>query len=250
MNLGVFASGPVGLRVVRFLAAEGEELSCLAVDSAASAEERRALQEAALLAPDGVALDSDDLETPAGLPELDLVVLAWWPYLIREPLLSAPRLGFLNFHPSLLPHDRGKHPNFWTLVEGTPYGVSLHWIDAGVDSGAVAFQAELEKTWEDTGETLHRRAQDAIVELFERAWPAIRDDRIPRVPQDPDAGCSHRAADLDPASRIDLDRSYTARDLLNLLRARTYPPHPGAWFQDEGERYEVRVSIERPPGQA
>lgn len=242
MRLGLFATGPVGLQVARFLAGQGEELQCLAVDAAAREEERRELIQAAGLADDGVALDSDELDE---VPDLDLVVLAWWPYLVREPLLSRPRLGFLNFHPSLLPHDRGKHPNFWTLVEGTPYGVSLHWIDAGVDSGAVAFQQELDKTWEDTGETLYRRGQEAIVELFERSWPRIRAGDIPREPQDPEAGCRHAAADLEPASRIDLDAQYRARDLLNLLRARTFPPHPGAWFEDEGQRYEVRVRIER-----
>ena len=61
--------------------------------------------------------------------ECDLGILAWWPRLIKEPLLSMPKNGYINTHPSLLPFNRGKHYNFWALVEQVPFGVSLHFID-------------------------------------------------------------------------------------------------------------------------
>jgi methionyl-tRNA formyltransferase len=60
----------------------------------------------------------------------DLGVLAWWPYLLKPRVLAMPRLGFINTHPSLLPHNRGKHYNFWALVEQAPFGVTLHRVDA------------------------------------------------------------------------------------------------------------------------
>ncbi len=44
---------------------------------------------------------------------------------------------------------------------------------------------------------------------------------------------------------IDLDKSYKARDLLNIIRARTFYPHPAAYFVDGGEKYEVRIDIKR-----
>jgi methionyl-tRNA formyltransferase len=87
------------------------------------------------------------------------------------------------------------------------------------------------------------------VALFAENWPAIREGRVPRIPQ-PRTGSFHRGAELETASRIDLDASYRARDLLNLLRARTFPPHPAAWFVDDGVRYVVRVAIGKPSGEA
>ncbi len=51
--------------------------------------------------------------------------------------------------------------------------------------------------------------------------------------------------ELQPASRIDLDRQSSARQLLNLLRARTFPGYPACHFEDKGEMYEVRVDIRR-----
>jgi methionyl-tRNA formyltransferase len=177
----------------------------------------------------------------------DLIVLAWWPHVVQAELLAVPRLGTLNLHPSLLPHNRGKHYNFWNLVEDVPFGVSIHWVVPDVDAGDVAFQAPIEKSWEDTGGTLYGKAQEAIVRLFRESLPAIRAGRIPRRAQDLGAGSFHKARELEPASRIELDRSTTPRALLNLLRARTFPPHPAAWFSEGGRAYEVRVSIRRAP---
>lgn len=237
MRIALFASGAVGEQIAAFLSREGADLACVAVPSGDAYAENIL----AYFPQDAIdASDADALRTAAP----DLGILAWWPNILREPQLSIPRLGWLNFHPSFLPYNRGKHYNFWAIVEGAPFGVTLHWIDAGVDSGAIAFQRPLPVGWEDTGATLYAAAQRTIVDLFEESWPAIRDGRIPRIPQ-PAGGSFHRATELDEASRIDLEASYRARDLLNLLRARTFPPHPAAWFVDEGKRYEVRVEIRK-----
>ena len=42
--------------------------------------------------------------------QADLGLLAWWPHILKAPLLGATVHGFINTHPSLLPHNRGKHP--------------------------------------------------------------------------------------------------------------------------------------------
>lgn len=99
--------------------------------------------------------------------QLDLIILAWWPYILKEALIKIPKIGCLNFHPSYLPYNRGKHPNFWSLVEDVPFGVSLHFVDTGIDSGSIAFQKIVPKSWEDTGKTLHEKGKREIVKLFQ-----------------------------------------------------------------------------------
>ena len=249
IRIGLFASGDVGYEIARFLGESGEPPACLALDANAAADQNCRTQDASTIDPSRVftsdaLLEADTLDTLRGL-NLDLLLLAWWPYILRPELIELPRLGCLNFHPSLLPYNRGKHYNFWALIEEAPFGVTIHFVDSGVDTGDIAFQAPLPVTWEDTGATLYARAQRAIVQLFVDSFPVIRTGRIPRIPQARGRGSFHRAAELEPASRIDLDASYTGRALLNLLRARTFSPHPGAWFVDAGVRYEVRVQITR-----
>jgi methionyl-tRNA formyltransferase len=176
---------------------------------------------------------------------VDLGVLAWWPKILKRPLLDAPRLGFLNTHPSLLPHSRGKHYNFWALVEQAPFGVTIHRVDDGVDTGDIVAQSPINYDWCDTGETLYNKAQLAMLELFYRSYPVLRKGQFESKAQDGGAGSFHRASELEFASNINLNSDYLARDLLNLLRARTFDGHPGCWFEENGNRYEISIKIKK-----
>jgi len=248
-RLGLFADGPVGRAAVEFvLASHPQDLKLLVANS---------LDFVKSLGLDGSAGSGDltvmlweELATEAGRQkarthELDTVVLCWWPHLIKGALLELGRRHTLNMHPSLLPHCRGKDPNFWCLVEGRPFGVTIHHVDASVDGGAIAFQAAIPTSWEDTGETLYRKAEAAMIDLFKRSYEAIATNAVPRLAQDLSGGSFHRRAELEPASQLDLDETYAVRDLLNRLRARTFPPHPGCRFEDAGEVYEVRIAIKK-----
>ena len=250
MRIGLFAANVVGDRITKFLGDQREPPACLVLDSNDPPGRRQQI-----IADSGVtdsnlifesnSLDSAQTREQLGGLDLDLIILAWWPYIIKPELIRIPRLGCLNFHPSLLPYNRGKHYNFWAIVEGAPFGVTIHWVDAAVDCGDIAFQSRIETTWEDTGATLYAKAQEEVVRLFTEKFPEIMAGRIPRVPQDLARGSVHRARELEEASRIELDKAYPARTLLNLLRARTFPPHPAASFTDGDERYEARIEIKR-----
>lgn len=171
--------------------------------------------------------------------------LVWWPWILDPQLVRLPKNGFINTHPSLLPYNRGKHYNFWALVEQAPFGVSLHFVEDGIDCGDIVAQRSIPYGWEDNGATLYKAATQAMVDLFKDTYPQIRQGDISRTPQDLSEGSFHHSSELDGASRIDLDAQYTARDILNRLRARTFPGYPACWFQDDGQIFEVRVEIRR-----
>ena len=176
---------------------------------------------------------------------VNYVLLAWWPNIIKEPVLSIPTIGVLNFHPSLLPYDRGKNYNFWTIVDGSPFGVSIHFVDEKIDNGDIVFQKEIIKDWTDTGESLYKKASTALLELFSEKYPDIRRHNYTKIPQEHGAGSFHYGKEMLAASKIDLNKEYTALNLLNLLRAKTFSPHPAAWFEDEGQKYEVQINIRK-----
>lgn len=180
-----------------------------------------------------------------GLARFDLGILAWWPRIINNALIKVPKNGFINFHPSLLPYNRGKNYNFWAIVENAPFGVTLHFVDSGVDTGDIVAQRLIPYDWTDNGGSLYLKAQKEIMKLFYETYPKIRSLNISRQPQQKSEGSYHNSSELEPASRIDLDKEYVARDLLNRLRARTFEGHPACWFEHENERYEVRVQITR-----
>jgi methionyl-tRNA formyltransferase len=191
-------------------------------------------------------ITADELPRAAATGNLRVLTttfLAWWPHIVSGEVLGAINGPVVNFHPSLLPYNRGKHYNFWTIVEDSPFGVTLHLAEEGIDSGAILFQTPIPKTWEDTGGSLYHRAKQEILDLFRAKYDDIVSGNYTGRPQDPAAGSFHLARELEEASVIDLDRQYRARDLINLLRARTFPGKPACRFSDSGKRYEVRIEI-------
>jgi methionyl-tRNA formyltransferase len=163
-------------------------------------------------------------------------------YILRAPFLSLFPRGIVNLHPAFLPYNRGAYPNVWSIVERTPAGATLHYVDAGVDTGDIVSQATVPVSQTDTGATLYSRLEQAAFALFRDTWPRLRAGDAPRVPQPP-GGTSHRVADVARIDAIDLDHSYRARDLIDILRARTFPPYSGAYFEVDGRRVYMRLEL-------
>ena len=57
--------------------------------------------------------------------------------ILRKPLLQVPRLGVLNVHLGLLPEIRGMSSPEWSLLKNVPVGVTIHYLDAGIDTGPI-----------------------------------------------------------------------------------------------------------------
>lgn len=73
-----------------------------------------------------------------------LCVVAHFERLIKSPILEIPPLGFINLHPSLLPFYRGMAPQHWPIINGEQEtGVSVHYVDAGVDTGDIIIQEHI-----------------------------------------------------------------------------------------------------------
>ncbi|MDD1708097.1 MAG: hypothetical protein LUQ33_02845, partial [Methanoregulaceae archaeon] len=186
-GIGLFADQRVGEQTLEFLATHHpEDLRFLVATGRDSPVYQAATKRGF---PKDRIFVEDDLYHPATIDRLrrygvSYFILAWWPSILKEPLLSLPKIGVVNFHPSLLPSNRGKHYNFWTIVEDTPFGVTLHFAEESVDGGDIIFQKPIAKSWEDTGKTLYEKAQKAIVELFRETYPDIVRGNYMRRKQD------------------------------------------------------------------
>ena len=241
MKLALFADGSVGLRITQFLM--DSYLADIALIVTTQKNEIYALAQSHGLA---VHLYDPSHAVPAALAGgVDLGILAWWPKIIRNPLLSFPQHGFINTHPSLLPKNRGKHYNFWALVEQSPFGVTLHRVDEGVDTGEIVAQREIAYDWCDNGGSLYAKAQEAMVELFRSTYPELRGGDFKSTAQNSAFASFHHSSEIESASLIDLDRLYSGREILNLLRARTCAGYPGCQFEDQGNRFEVSIEIKK-----
>lgn len=75
--------------------------------------------------------------------EYDFVISFGYRHIIGSPLLKTLTRPAINLHMAYLPYNRGAHTNFWSWVEGTPAGVTIHEIDKGIDTGPICFQKQV-----------------------------------------------------------------------------------------------------------
>lgn len=190
-------------------------------------------------------LKNRDVLSDIKMRQIDLGILAWWPHIVSDQIIKLTDRGFINTHPGYLPYTRGKHGSFWSIVEGSPFGVTLHYVDVNIDSGPIIVQREIPVTWSDTGETLYKRAREQILELFYENYKAIKDGSIKACPQIGTSGTFHLGRELDAICMIDLDKEYTARTLLNIIRAKMFEGQGTAYFVDGTSKYNVTISVEK-----
>ena len=174
----------------------------------------------------------------------DIGLSVFFGYILRPEFLDLFPSGVVNLHPAYLPYNRGAYPNVWSIIDGTPAGVTLHYIDEGIDTGDIIAQREVPIDPIDTGESLYRKLEQVCIEIFMESWPMLRANQAPRNSQPPQTGTFHRTDDVVHIDEIDLNHHYNARALINVLRARTYSRHAGAYFLHEGRKVYMRLHLE------
>ncbi len=101
---------------------------------------------------------------------VDLICLAGYMRLVKEPLLSAFPNRILNIHPSLLPKYPGKAAWEQALADQAEVtGCTVHYVDAGIDTGEVILQEKVAVLIDDTATTLHTRIQIAEHRVYPQA---------------------------------------------------------------------------------
>jgi methionyl-tRNA formyltransferase len=180
----------------------------------------------------GLALTSADALSAEPPDGVDLVVSFLYWRLIREPLISAGRIGCLNFHPAPLPDFRGVGGYNVAVLEGlTEWGVSCHFADENFDTGDLV---EVERFAIDpdahTAFSLDLESGERLVGLFGRVVERLlAGEELPREPQG-----RGRYVSRDEFEALRLVRP--GDDLHRKLRAFWYPPHPGAVLEIDGRR--------------
>ncbi len=237
-----------GLETTRFFAESEDEIVRLYIDKPGAPYAVQIVDASGLLEDKIFAADAIyDLDHVDRLKEIDFdfIVTVYWPYLLKRDVFSQAKVGTVNFHPALLPINRGWYPHVHSILDGSPTGVTLHDIDEGADTGPIWVQKATPLEPADTAKTIYDRLQREIVELFKASWPGIKSGEIKRTPQDESKAVYHSKRDVDYLDCIDRDKTYQGRDLINLLRARSFGDRAFAWFEEGGERYYVNLRLSK-----
>jgi len=151
-------------------------------------------------------------------------------HIIPKSVLSIPRLGCVNIHPSLLPKYRGRYSTAHAIFNGEKYsGVTIHWMDEGIDTGPIIMQEKIEIKDTDTARTLYDKFTKIGTLLFKEflnLW--ITGQKIPSLKQDENEA-SYYPKSLPAGGEIDW--SWDGAKIKRFIRAMTFEPFGSARFK-------------------
>ncbi|MDD5041849.1 MAG: formyltransferase family protein [Candidatus Peribacteraceae bacterium] len=234
------ANRPIGLRCLNMLLTAGLTPAGLLIAEGAGASAQEEMQTLVSGIP---VLSGKSFRSPENVELLrslkpDYLISVHFPYIIPKEILTLPRVGTLNLHPAFLPFNRGWNTPTWAIVEGTPFGATLHWIDEGIDTGNIALQEHVEVLPTDTAHELYQRALQAEERIFERAIPLLQSQSLPRLPQSGE-GTSHAKGDIERIRDLDACTDPALRERI-VRGLTTNDPEETAYRTIDGKRTPVR----------
>jgi methionyl-tRNA formyltransferase len=108
--------------------------------------------------------------------------------ILRPPILAIPPGGTINAHPGLLPRLRGSSSVGWALYKDLPIGSTVHYVEAGIDTGPILLRRELPVHRGETYEQIVRRVLTLSGHLMAEALEGLARGSLHASPQEPKAG--------------------------------------------------------------
>ncbi len=164
--------------------------------------------------------------------DADLCVMAFVTDFVASEILEAPRLGTIQYHPSVLPRHRGPSSINWPIIFGeTETGLTIFWPDDGLDTGPILLQKHVPIAPDDTlGSLYFQQLFPLGVEAMVESVELVRRGEAPRIVQD-ESQATYEGWCKDEDARIDWEKP--AGQIYNLIRGSN--PRPGAHTTHRGE---------------
>ncbi len=168
----------------------------------------------------------------------ELIVVGSFDQIIPDDIISIPRFGVINVHPSLLPKYRGATPTAWVLLNGEEEtGVTVHFIeDSNIDSGRIIAQARLNINHSDNDGILRYRlavlSEDVLLDAINMI---LTTDKTRFTTQNEAEATYYPKRTLNDA---EIDPRKTFKEIANRIKAMT--PYPGAFILCGDNRYVVK----------
>jgi methionyl-tRNA formyltransferase len=166
----------------------------------------------------------------------DLNIMAFVTDILPQEMLHFPTHGSIQYHPSLLPKHRGKSAINWAVIKGeTRTGLSIFWVDQGIDTGPVLLQKEVEISPEDTTGSLYfNKLFPMGVDALMEALHLIKAGKAPRMVQD-DSQATYEPPCDETHARIDWGKPL--KEVHNLIRG--CDPQPGAYTHFQAKKVQL-----------
>ncbi len=166
----------------------------------------------------------------------ELGVMAFVTDIVPARILQCPKLGTIQYHPSLLPRHRGASAINWAIIQGeSKTGLTIFWPDKGIDTGPILLKKEVDISPDATvGSVYFNKLFPLGIEALIEAVQLVQDGRAPRIPQD-NSLATYEPPCEEKHAVIDWQRPVS--EVYNLIRGTN--PQPGATTFWKGKKVKV-----------
>jgi methionyl-tRNA formyltransferase len=155
--------------------------------------------------------------------DVDLLVSMSFNQILKSPILKLSKHGFINCHAGALPFYRGRNPLNWAIINGEKeFGITVHYVDEGIDTGDIIKQEMFPITETDTYASLLRLAIKECANVLYAAIVEISTEKSDRIVQD----SIHTVGTyfgIRTYGDENLSLNQPARNVFNFIRAITLP---------------------------
>jgi methionyl-tRNA formyltransferase len=152
----------------------------------------------------------------------DIIISAYYRKIFPKTLFDASKLGVINIHPSLLPYYRGPVPTAWAIINNEKeFGITIHQVDAGIDTGDILVQKKYDIDEDETGYELYLRAMEKGAKLLIDNFDDIIHNKNKPKKQSPGGSYFGKLN-----SRVLIDWREKASYIKNQVRVRAIPYNP------------------------
>ena len=167
--------------------------------------------------------------------EPDVIVVVAYGQILPRDVLEIPRVACLNLHASLLPRWRGAAPIQAAIAAGDrETGITVMYMDEGLDTGDILLQRSVEILPNDTGESLHDRLAQLAPGTLLESLRLLALENAPRIPQE-NAGATYAPKLKREQGQIDWSQSAEAIE----RKIRAYNPWPGTFMKVDRQNLKI-----------
>ncbi|MCH8330601.1 MAG: methionyl-tRNA formyltransferase [Bacteroidetes bacterium] len=154
--------------------------------------------------------------------EPDMIFSIYYRKIFPQSLIDIPKNGCVNIHPGKLPDYRGPVPTAWAIRNGeSDFGITIHYIDKGIDTGDVLVQQNYSILEDETGFELYTRAMELGGDLLKKNFYAIVNREIDPVKQ---KGTGSYYGKM--GGKYNIDWQLPREDIRNMIRVHAKPYNP------------------------
>ncbi len=168
---------------------------------------------------------------------------SYYDFKIPKNVLNNIRLGGINFHPSYLPFNRGRHSAFWGIVKKTKLGASSHWLDSNFDTGDIFYQEQLKDSKMYSAKEVYFKQLKLLKKVIFKTIDLITKGKLKRVKQNHEKATYHFASEIKDFTSFNMNNEINNIKLSDIIRGTTFNNKTGIYISDGNNKYFINSNF-------